>query len=58
MERFLYAIALILVVIWAIGFFLYSLGAFIHAALLLAFLIIVLRLVFRRRPRRESDRIR
>lgn len=52
MERFLYILALILIIIWVIGFFLYSLGAIIHIFLLLALIIIVIRLSRRKRIRR------
>ena len=38
MSSFLYSIAIILVVIWTIGFFVYNVGNEIHFLLLLAFL--------------------
>jgi hypothetical protein len=56
MEKLVYIIALIFVVIWIVGFFFYSLGAFIHAALLLALVILVFRIFARRRTPR--DRVR
>jgi hypothetical protein len=56
MERLIYIIALILVVIWIVGFFFYSLGALIHAVLLLALVILVFRIFVRRRT--PKDRVR
>jgi hypothetical protein len=53
MERALYILALILIVIWIVGFFLYSLGAIIHLVLLLALIILLVRLLGRRRPGRR-----
>lgn len=52
MERLIYIIAGILIAIWIIGFFLYSLGAVIHFALLLALVILLIRVFSRRKPRR------
>jgi hypothetical protein len=53
MERVVYIVAIILIVIWIIGFFLYSLGAIIHLALLLALVILFVKLFSRRRPPRN-----
>lgn len=55
MERLLYIIALILIIIWIIGFFLYSLGAIVHLLLLLALVIVIIRLTMRRRPPRYRN---
>lgn len=45
MERFLYIVAAIFVIIWALGFFLYSLGAIIHLFLILAVIALLIKLV-------------
>jgi hypothetical protein len=45
MENFLYILAVIFVIAWAIGFFVYSLGALIHILLVLAVISILLRLI-------------
>ncbi|HEX2969142.1 MAG TPA: lmo0937 family membrane protein [Bacteroidales bacterium] len=49
MERVIYIIAIILIVIWIVGFFLYSLGAVIHFALLLALVILLIKLFSRKK---------
>jgi hypothetical protein len=45
MGNFLYAIAIILIIFWAIGFFAYSTGAVIHILLVIAIIAILLRLI-------------
>ena len=45
MENLLYVLAVIFVIAWAIGFFVYSLGALIHILLVLAVITILLRLI-------------
>ncbi|MBX2907417.1 MAG: lmo0937 family membrane protein [Taibaiella sp.] len=45
MGSLLYAIAIILVIIWAIGFFAYSAGGIIHILLVIAIISILLRLI-------------
>jgi len=45
MGSFLYGIALILVLIWAIGFLGYGAGALIHALLVLAIISVLLRII-------------
>ncbi|MFA5329568.1 MAG: lmo0937 family membrane protein [Prolixibacteraceae bacterium] len=45
MNTILYLIAVILVILWAIGFFAYSLGAIIHILLVLALISILLRII-------------
>ena len=44
-KTFLYMLAVIFVIAWAIGFFVYSLGALIHILLVLAVIAILLRLI-------------
>jgi 1,4-dihydroxy-2-naphthoate octaprenyltransferase len=51
MERVVYIIAIILIAIWIIGFFFYSIGALIHLVLLLALIILVIKLLGRSRRR-------
>lgn len=45
MENLLYIIAVILIIGWAVGFFLYSVGSIIHILLVLAIISIILRLI-------------
>jgi hypothetical protein len=45
MENLLYILAVIFVIAWAIGFFVYSLGALIHILLVLAIIAVLLRLI-------------
>jgi hypothetical protein len=45
MRNFLYIIAIILVVVWAIGFFFYSTGGIIHILLALALFAVLLRIL-------------
>lgn len=45
MGSLLYAIAVILVIAWALGFFVYSAGSIIHILLVIAIIAIVLRLI-------------
>jgi Family of unknown function (DUF5670) len=45
MGNFLYAIAVILIIIWAIGFLGYSAGGLIHTLLIIAVIAIILRLI-------------
>lgn len=45
MGNLLYAIAVILVIVWAIGFFAYSTSGIIHILLVIAVIAIILRLI-------------
>ncbi|MDD7886618.1 MULTISPECIES: lmo0937 family membrane protein [Flavobacteriaceae] len=45
MRSLLYIIAVILVIGWALGFFVYSLGGLIHILLVIAVIAILLRLI-------------
>lgn len=45
MQNLLYTIAVILVILWAIGFFVYSVGALIHILLVIAVIAILLKLI-------------
>jgi uncharacterized membrane protein YqjE len=48
MGSLLYGIAVILIIIWAVGFFAYSAGSVIHILLVLAIIAILWRLLTRR----------
>ncbi len=50
MSSLLYAIAVILVIFWAIGFFAYSAGAIIHVLLVIAVIAILFRVIQGRKP--------
>jgi hypothetical protein len=45
MGNLLYAIAVILIIVWAIGFFAYSAGGIIHILLVIAVVAVILRLI-------------
>ena len=45
MGNFLYTIAMVLVIFWAIGFFAYSAGSFIHILLVIAVIAIIFRVI-------------
>ncbi len=50
MGNLLYAIAVILIIIWAIGFLGYHSGGIIHLLLVIAVIAIILRVIQGRRP--------
>ncbi|WP_347053147.1 lmo0937 family membrane protein [Flavobacterium olei] len=45
MSNLLYTIAVILVILWALGFFVYSFGSIIHVLLVIAIIAVLLRLI-------------
>lgn len=45
MNNLLYAIAVILLIAWALGFFVYSVGSLIHILLVIAVVAIIFRLI-------------
>ncbi len=45
MENLLYSVALVFVILWALGFFVYSAGYLIHLLLVVAVIAVLLRLV-------------
>jgi hypothetical protein len=49
MGNLLYTIAVVMIILWAIGFFAYSAGAVIHILLVIAVIAILLRLIQGRR---------
>ncbi len=50
MGSLLYAIAVILIICWAIGFFAYGAGSLIHLLLVIALIAIILRVIQGRNP--------
>lgn len=50
MGNLLYTIAVILIIIWAIGFIGYGTGGIIHLLLVIAIIVILLRVIQGRRP--------
>lgn len=45
MQNLLYMVAVVLVILWALGFFVYSAGNIIHILLVIAVIAILLRLI-------------
>jgi hypothetical protein len=45
MSNLLYAIAVILLIAWALGFFVYSVGSLIHILLVIAIVAVIFRLI-------------
>ncbi|WP_114754472.1 lmo0937 family membrane protein [Flavobacterium glaciei] len=45
MSNLLYTIAVVLVILWALGFFVYSVGSMIHFLLVIAVIAILLRVI-------------
>ena len=45
MSNLLYAIAVILLIAWALGFFVYSVGSLIHILLVIAIIAVIFRLI-------------
>jgi len=45
MNNLLYTIAVVLLILWAVGYFAYSAGAIIHILLVIAVIAIILRLI-------------
>ncbi len=50
MGNLLYTVAVILIIIWAIGFIGYGTGGLIHLLLVIAVIVILLRVIQGRRP--------
>lgn len=53
-RNLLYVIAIIIVTFWAIGFFIYSIGAIIHTLLIIAIIAIILNVRKRNNPDKKS----
>lgn len=45
MQNLLYSVAILLLIFWALGFFIYNTGAVIHLLLLAAFGIVMLKVI-------------
>ena len=45
MQNLLYTIAVVMVILWALGFFVYSAGALIHILLVIAVIAVIFRLI-------------
>ena len=45
MSNLLYTVAVILIILWAVGYFAYNVGAIIHILLLIAVIAVILRLI-------------
>lgn len=45
MENLLYSVALVFVILWALGFFVYSAGYLIHLLLVIAVIAVLLKLI-------------
>lgn len=45
MQNILYLVAVVLIILWALGFFVYSAGNIIHILLVIAVIAILLRLI-------------
>jgi hypothetical protein len=56
MGKFTYIIAIFFIVLWVIGFFIYSIGAIIHLFLLLALITILFRIIQTRNFDKNSKR--
>lgn len=50
MGNLLYAVAVILIILWAIGFLAYNLGSVIHILLVIAIIAVILRVIQGQRP--------
>jgi len=49
MNNLLYTLAIVLIILWAIGFFAYSAGGIIHILLVIAIIAVILRVIQGRR---------
>jgi hypothetical protein len=45
MGNLLYFVAVILIIVWAVGFFAYSVGSIIHILLIIAIIAVILRVI-------------
>lgn len=50
MGNLLYIIAIVLIILWALGFFAYNAGGIIHILLIIAAIAILLRVISGRKP--------
>ena len=54
MENWLYVMAIILIIAWAIGFIVMNTGGFIHFLLVIALVAIIIRLIQKKSPLKSS----
>ncbi len=45
MQNLLYTVAIIMIILWALGFFVYNVGGLIHILLIIAVIAVILRLI-------------
>ncbi len=45
MSNLLYTVAVVLVILWALGFFVYSFGSIVHILLVIAVIAVLLRII-------------
>lgn len=45
MQNLLYSVALLLVILWALGYFIYNIGSVIHILLIIAFIAVLLKII-------------
>lgn len=45
MSKILYGLAILFLIVWAIGFFVYSLGLIVHLLLLAAVVIVIIKII-------------
>ena len=45
MQNLLYTVAVVLVILWALGFFVYNIGSIIHILFLMAVIVILLQII-------------
>ena len=50
MSNLLYLVAVVLLILWALGFFMYSAGGIIHILLVIAVIAIILRVIQGKNP--------
>lgn len=58
LKKFFYILAAVLIIIWAVGFFVYAVGAIVHLLLIAALLLVVFRVArgSRRNVRHHTDK--
>ena len=56
-KRIFYIVAVVLIIIWAVGFFVYALGALVHLLLILAILLIAFRVARGSRKKTPRDSV-
>lgn len=57
LKRVFYIVAVILIIIWAVGFFVYALGALVHLLLIMAILLIAFKVSRGSREKTHHDSV-